>query len=376
MLRTTIVFGFCLLLLAPTLSAAHTTPAAPGVDIALLLDTSNSMDGLINQAKSQLWTIVQEFAAAKKAGCAPALRVALFEYGNTNLPAREGYIRQVVPLGDDLDALSEALFALQTKGGDEYCGQVIDEAITRLDWTAAADSYRAIFIAGNEPFTQGGVDFHDSCGRAVERSIVVNTIHCGDHRTGVDGKWAEGARLGRGEALNIDQDREVVQIRCPQDDRILRLNEDLNGTYIWFGAKKERDYFGSNQSVQDENAGSLSPSVAVKRSITKAGAMYRNSGRDLVDSYADDRDILDKVPTANLPEDMQAMTPDQRREHLESMRAERQEIQAEIAQLAAARDEYLAAEMQRRAAAGDDETLGGAIVKAVRTQLAGAGFDR
>ena len=104
--------------------------------------------------------------------------------------------------------------------------------------------------------------------------------------------------------------------------------------------------------------------------------MYRNSGRDLVDSYADDRDILDKVPTANLPEDMQAMTPDQRRAHLESMRAERQEIQAEIAQLAAARDEYLAAEMQRRAAAGDDETLGGAIVKAVRTQLAGAGFDR
>src|SRR6185295_3102994 len=33
--------------------------------LALLLDTSNSMDGLIEQAKSQLWKIVNELAAAK-----------------------------------------------------------------------------------------------------------------------------------------------------------------------------------------------------------------------------------------------------------------------------------------------------------------------
>jgi hypothetical protein len=84
----------------------------PTVDVALLLDTSNSMDGLINQAKSQLWTIVQQFAKAKRDGQTPVLRVALFEYGNLGLPAAEGYIRQVVPLTDDLDMLSECLFGL------------------------------------------------------------------------------------------------------------------------------------------------------------------------------------------------------------------------------------------------------------------------
>lgn len=95
------------------------TGTRASVDVALLLDTSNSMDGLISQAKSQLWTIVQQFASAKKHGKTPLLRVALFEYGNTNLPASEGYIRQVVGLTDDLDVLSEALFALRTRGGDE-----------------------------------------------------------------------------------------------------------------------------------------------------------------------------------------------------------------------------------------------------------------
>ena len=106
--------------------------------------------------------------------------VALFEYGNTNLPASEGYIRQVVPLTDDLDSLSEALFALTTRGGDEYCGQVIDEAIKRLDWTKEPNAYKAIFIAGNEPFTQGPVDYKQACGYAIQNGVIVNTIHCGD----------------------------------------------------------------------------------------------------------------------------------------------------------------------------------------------------
>jgi len=79
-----------------------------------------------------------------------------------------------VPLTDDLDRISEALFALSTSGGDEYCGQVINEAITRLDWSKESNGYKAIFIAGNEPFTQGSVKYQESCKAAIERGIVVN----------------------------------------------------------------------------------------------------------------------------------------------------------------------------------------------------------
>ena len=168
----------------PPFSGKHSA-----VDVAILLDTSNSMDGLISQAKAQLWTIVQQFARAQKHGQTPVLRVALFEYGNTRLPASEGYLRQVVPLSDDLDKLSEALFALSTSGGDEYCGQVINEAITRLDWSQQPNGYQAIFIAGNEPFTQGSVDYSQSCKRAIEHGVIVNTIHCGNRQTGIAGKW-------------------------------------------------------------------------------------------------------------------------------------------------------------------------------------------
>ena len=44
---------------------AKDPPRSPSIQIALLLDTSNSMDGLIDQAKSQLWSVVNEFIRAK-----------------------------------------------------------------------------------------------------------------------------------------------------------------------------------------------------------------------------------------------------------------------------------------------------------------------
>ncbi len=98
------------------------------IQIAILLDASNSMDGLIDQAKSQLWKIVNEFALAKRDGKTPRLEVAFFEYGKSSLPSLSGYIRQIVPLSTDLDKISDELFKLTTNGGDEYCGRVIDDA--------------------------------------------------------------------------------------------------------------------------------------------------------------------------------------------------------------------------------------------------------
>ena len=57
------------------------------IQLALLLDTSNSMDGLIDQAKSQLWKIVNELATTKKNNKSVDLYVALYEYGKDAIPA-------------------------------------------------------------------------------------------------------------------------------------------------------------------------------------------------------------------------------------------------------------------------------------------------
>ena len=89
----------------------------PLVQIGILLDTSGSMSGLIDQARTELWSIVNEFIFARRNGTAPEVQVALYEYGKSSLAQDEGYIRQIVPLTTDLDKISEELFALKTNGG-------------------------------------------------------------------------------------------------------------------------------------------------------------------------------------------------------------------------------------------------------------------
>src|SRR5690606_27316999 len=119
------------------------------IQLAILLDTSNSMDGLIDQTRSQLWQMVNELTKARKQGITPELQVAVYEYGNDKIPSGVGHIRKVTGLTTDLDKVSEALFALQTNGGSEYCGYAIDTAVKNLQWSNSRDDLRLIYIAGN-----------------------------------------------------------------------------------------------------------------------------------------------------------------------------------------------------------------------------------
>jgi hypothetical protein len=252
------------------------------IQLALLLDTSNSMDGLIDQAKSQLWKIVNELATTKKDGQVVNLFVALYEYGKDDIPLQEGHLRNIVPFTRDLDKISEELFNLKTNGGDEFCGQVILNAVDNLQWNKSNDILKIIFIAGNEPFTQGKVDYKTACARAIKKGIIVNTIFCGNYNEGIQTMWKDGADISDGRYMNIDQNAELVHIQAPQDDEIIKLGQELNKTYVAFGSEGKDKKM--NQAIQDVNAMGVSGEVMVQRSVTKSGAQYNNAGWDLVDA--------------------------------------------------------------------------------------------
>ncbi len=239
------------------------------VQIALLLDTSNSMDGLIDQAKTQLWKIVNEMARSKRDGNNINLNVALYEYGNDNLSSGEGFIRLVSPLTDDLDKISEELFKLKTNGGSEYCGTVIADAVKDLKWTKDNNQLKIIFIAGNEPFNQGNADYKKSCREAIAKGIIVNTIYCGNYEEGKETYWKDGADLADGKYMNIDQNQEIAFIETPYDNELALLGEQLNDTYIGYGVSG-KDY-KKRQAEQDVNAANLSSSILSRKNSNKIG---------------------------------------------------------------------------------------------------------
>ena len=352
---------------APTAEVAKVETAVadtPVVQIAVLLDTSSSMSGLIEQAKTQLWKLVNEFITAKQDGKTPVVQVALYEYGKSSLESREHWIRQIQPLTRDLDKVSEDLFALTTNGGDEYCGAVIQRATKDLAWDPNPKVYKAIFIAGNEPFTQGPVDSKKSCQGAIAKGIIVNTIHCGGEAQGIAEHWNQGALLADGKYLVIDQNQAIVHIEAPQDKEIVKLNEELNKTYINYGAAAPAAK--ARQVAQDSNAAAKPESGAqVQRIVSKASANYFNSGWDLVDASKDKSFDITKVKEADLPEEMKKMTVDERKAYLSKKTAEREEIQKRVLALNKEREAYVAT--QRKESSKND-TLDTAMVKALRAQ--------
>jgi hypothetical protein len=308
--------------------------------LALLLDTSNSMDGLIDQAKSQLWKIVNELAGAKcDDGARPNIKIALYEYGNDGLPSSEGYIRLVSPLTGDLDVISEKLFALRTNGGNEYCGYVINTSLKQLEWSTSKADLKMIFIAGNEPFTQGPIPYQTACALAKEKDVVVNSIFCGPFSEGVETSWKNGASLTNGTYMSIEQDRKTVYIPSPYDEKIDALNDQLNKTYIYYG--KSGSYKKEQQELQDSNAESYGQSNKVERAVSKSSHAYKNSTWDLVDAAKDDEKVVTQTNEEYLPKEMKGMTVEQRKVYVKEKSTERENVQKEIQVLSEKRKQYI-----------------------------------
>lgn len=331
------------------------------IQVAILLDTSGSMQGLIEQAKSRLWNIVNTLTTLKYNGEAPDIEIALYEYGSYKRYDGD-YIRRITPLTADLDLISKELFALTTNGSEEYCGTVIQRAVNELEWGNSKADMKLIYIAGNEEFTQGNISYKTAIANALKKDIFVNTIHCGSEDVGIGDFWQDAALRGNGKFFNIDANATVRAIKTPFDPQIILCNEKLNDTYIGYGiVGKERKM---NQTVQDRNAGSISSANYTERAVSKSKAVYKNTSWDLVDKVKEDKDALSRIKKEELPEELRNKSPEELKTFIKQKEEERTLIQKEINELAVKRQIYIDEQLKKEGEnKGDD--LGKAITESV-----------
>ncbi len=339
----------------------------PKIQLAILLDTSSSMDGLIDQTRNQIWQVINEFSTAKQNGLAPILEVALFEYGNNGNSENNGYVRQLSSFTRELDKVSEGLFSLTTNGGDEYCGYAIKTAVNDLQWSSSDNNIKTIFIAGNEPFTQGPVNYQHTIELAKKRGISVNTIHAGGHQEGISNGWQSAALLTGGNYMSIDTNIQVVHIDAPQDQEIAALNAKLNETYIPYGESGAKNK--SRQLEQDNNSDSISAGLMAKRAMSKISSFYKNESWDLVDAMEEgaiDEEALAEMESASLPEPMKTMSTQQKKDYVIAKSEQRKEIQQQIADLSKSRDKFVAEKQSKQVAAAP--SMSDALTYAIRKQ--------
>lgn len=330
------------------------------IQVALLLDTSSSMDGLIDQAKSRLWNIVNTLTTLKYEGKTPDIEIALYEYGNDGLSKQSNYIRQITPLSTDLDLISEKLFALSTNGGNEYCGAVIQDAAKQLEWAKQNSTMKLIYIAGNEDFKQGGVNYKEAISDALKNDIYVNTIFCGDKTEGINTNWKEGADYGKGKYFNIDSNESVRYIATPYDDQITKCNEKINTTYIGYGSKGSAKKM--NQEMQDKNAQGVSAANYAERAVSKSKAVYKNESWDLIDKVKDDASAISKIKKEELPAELQNKSTEEIKSIVAQKSKERETIQKEIGELGKKRQAFIDNETKK---SKQQDDLGNAITTSI-----------
>jgi hypothetical protein len=350
----------------PIVASSSTRP----IDLVICLDVSGSMSGLINAARQNLWSVVNDLATLKPT---PELRVALLTYGSPRYPKENGFVAVQTPFTTDLDLVSMQLFALTTNGGDEYVARVVKAALDELSWSPDPKALKLLFVAGNEAATQDPLlDAMEQSKAAIARGIVVNTIFCGDPATPDAVGWREVAKLADGQFAAIEQDNGTV-IATPFDEQLTALSAQLNTTYVPYG--KGGAVWSSNQLAQDGNAAGLNVVAAAQRAQTKAGACYVNPMFDLVDACKAPEFKLTEVKKQDLPEELRKLSAEELKAYVEKKAAERAALQKQVAELGVKREAFVQQELVKL---GDTskrlfETV---VLEAVRKQAAACGFER
>lgn len=320
------------------------------VQIVLILDTSSSMDGLINQARSHLWKMVDDMGKMTRVvnGKTRGVKIelALYEYGNQTLSESSGYIRQVIPFSSDLDKVSEQLHGLFTNGGSEFAGQAIQTAVGALQWSADPSAMRFVFLAGNEGFDQGPVTAAAAMEAAAKKDISVQLIYCGNN----DDTWQAAAKLAASDLVTIDQSQVAQHIPSPQDADILRLGNELNGTYIAYGAEGRAS--AERQQTADFASAKLSPKVALERAQLKSKKAYRNDSWDLVDAVEKNGKFLEQAKDDQLPAELRGKSLEEKQAFVAANAAKRSALKARVAKLEADRTKFIDEEQKKQGVAG------------------------
>jgi hypothetical protein len=344
------------------------------IQLSILLDVSGSMSGLIKQAQTELWAVVNEVSKAQKNGIPSTIEIALYSYGTQDREER-GFIHKLVEFNGDVDTISQVLFALSTSGSVENCGQVISKAQQELMWLKEDSVYKVIFIAGNETFTQGAVNYVDACSIAMENGIVVNTIHCGDERTGRGQRWADAAKIAKGEYFWINANKTDRFIPSPYDSLIEVYNRKLNATYWAYGSSGGRYKSVQLESDQVNKNASKKAYYDRVRSKSKKHVYQKNSAKwDVNSKVALDTNALKTLKNDDLPEQLKGKTLKEKKQIVAANQADRDSSTQFIKVYSDLRDTYVLEQRKKKPELNTEMTLGQAISAAIRKQAGLRGF--
>jgi len=359
---------------APDAPEAPETNAAQ-VDVVFVLDTTGSMGGLIQAAKEKIWAIANTLALADPA---PDIRMGLIGYRDRS----DEYITKSTRLTDDLDAVYTELMTFDANGGNdtpESVNQALHEAVAKMDWRDSDDTYRVIFLVGDAPphmDYQDDVKYPESCKRAAEAGIYVNTIQCGTipETTPI---WREIAAKAEGRYFRVEQSGGAILTDTPFDEELAALGAKVEGTRYYYGAA---DVVSENEARLDRaegiDSGATMKAKAQRAFFNSTGAGAKNfyGTQELVNDYAKGKVDFDSLNDDQLPEEFRGKSKSEIEVALKEKATEREALQLQIAELAKKRQAHIENQLKKTELKGKG-SLDFGIFDCIKTQAVKAGLE-
>jgi Mg-chelatase subunit ChlD len=330
-------------------AAADARPAAkkPKVEVVFCLDTTGSMGGLIDGAKQKIWSICNQIAGGKPT---PDLKVGLVAYRDKG----DAYVTQVFDLSDDLDAIHGHLKKFQAAGGGdlpEHVNQALHDAVHKVKWSADKKTLKIIFLVGDAPphmDYKDDVKYPETCKKAVEKGILINTIQCGGD-VNCTKYWKDIAVKSEGSFAAIPQAGGVVAVATPYDGRLAEINTALARSTVVYGRGGAR---AEGKRKLDE-AEALPRAAAADRAGF-AGKSGKAASYDLIDAIKAKKVDLKKIKDEELPDELRKLkTVKEREEYLKKLEKKRDELNKEAVALDKKRSDYIAAELKKKGTGKD-----------------------
>ena len=354
------------LLLSPVVKAADAPKAErPSVEVVFVIDTTSSMSGLIEGAKTRIWAIANEIAKGKPG---PKVKMGIVAFRDKG----DDYVTKVFDLSENLDNTYKDLMTLSAGGGGDGPEHVIaglNDAVEKISWSKDPKTFKVVYVVGDAPPHE---DYPDApklsavMEKAVRRGLVVNSVQCGTDDAATVA-FTRIARLGEGRLLPVPQDGGMVAMTTPFDDKLAALSGKLEGTGIAFG--------GGMAAAKADGAlaasvrGMASAPAAAERAVFKAKAGF-SAGTDLVAAVADKKVALKDLKESDLPEPLRALPAEKREEKLNELTAERAKVKKELDAVASQRADWL----KKNAGSRRADSFDARLVDALKVQASKKGI--
>jgi Mg-chelatase subunit ChlD len=328
------------------------------IDVVFAVDTTGSMDRLIDGAKRTVWSIATHI---RQTDPNANLRIGLVAYRDLG----DEYVTRPFALTGDLDAVYAELATYDASGGGDTPENVAAALRDALGMRWRAGAKKLVFVVGDAPpAPRSDAQPYDVLAREAGTSgIIVNAIRCGDDPTTAYA-FQRLASLGGGEFSTIAQDGGVQQVATPYDDRLAELSARIDGTAVIAGDDAKRAGHAARMAVA---AAAPAPAKADRASYyakkAKGGADVRAEG-DLVGAYATGTLDLGKVAPGALPADLRGKSEAELSVELARRAEQRKAAQREIDKLTRERDAYLSA--RKDAGGGFDTAVKATVEKQIK----------